>query len=156
MIIDALFRLWRRFKCYHFHAQPNQCYYCDTEHLEIPDNPVIERFDWLRDYGRLWEPDSTAFWLEPETPSELANWFGKYRPTVLGKVEAAGITITLEKPSRAGYTGYASTTPQQLQQMQAMMQNAFPTPPSQKYSDIADQYYRKPLPNLFGNLFGGK
>lgn len=24
------------------------------------------RFDWLREYGPLWQPGSTAFWLAPE------------------------------------------------------------------------------------------
>lgn len=38
-------------------------------------------FDWLRDYGPLWEPGSLAFWLEPTTEAELAAWMAKYRPT---------------------------------------------------------------------------
>lgn len=50
-----------------------------------PRNP---NFDWLKEYGPYWEPGSTAFWLEPETPRELANWLVTYRPGKAGIFEA--------------------------------------------------------------------
>lgn len=47
----------------------------------IPTAPIEISFDWLRDYGPLWEPDTTAFWLEPSTDAERASWYRRYRPT---------------------------------------------------------------------------
>lgn len=35
--------------------------------IELPPGLL---FNWHRDYGPLWEPGSTAFWLEPE-PGDL-------------------------------------------------------------------------------------
>lgn len=52
-------------------------------------------FKWERDYGPLWEPGSTAFWLEPETHQQLANWYAEHRPNVTGFVEAAGLRIEI-------------------------------------------------------------
>ena len=46
--------------------------------LEI-ERAIDRSFNWLRDYGPLWEPESTAFWLAPTTPDELASWCAKYR-----------------------------------------------------------------------------
>ncbi len=41
---------------------------------------IIEKpFNWLEEYGPLWEPGSPAFWLAPTTPDELASWYAKYR-----------------------------------------------------------------------------
>lgn len=47
---------------------------------DIVDPP----FDWLKTYGPLWTPESTAFWLAPSTPDQLAAWWTKYRPGQLG------------------------------------------------------------------------
>jgi hypothetical protein len=49
--------------------------------IELPPKML---FDWQRDYAPLWEPGSTAFWLEPE-PGDLpaGKWplpFVKERP----------------------------------------------------------------------------
>lgn len=60
--------------------------------VELPEGFL---FDWMRDSAPHWEPGSTAFWLEPETHQELANWYAKYRPEVTGFVEAAGLRIEI-------------------------------------------------------------
>lgn len=60
--------------------------------VELPEGSL---FNWERDYAPLWEPGSTAFWLEPETPQQLANWFARFRPHVTGIVEAAGLRIEI-------------------------------------------------------------
>jgi hypothetical protein len=60
--------------------------------IELPPEMA---FKWERDYAPHWEPGSTAFWLEPETHQQLANWFATYRPDVTGFVEAAGLRIEI-------------------------------------------------------------
>ena len=42
-------------------------------------------FDWLRDYGPLWEPGSAAFWLAPENPMQFEACLRKYRPNSYGE-----------------------------------------------------------------------
>lgn len=57
MSLRAFFRkLWRRVARL-FKPEPPPAPYT---------GPPIVLFDWHRDYGPLWEPGSTAFWLEPE------------------------------------------------------------------------------------------
>jgi hypothetical protein len=56
---------------------------------------TIADFDWLRDYGRIWQPGSTAFWLEPDTCDQLASWQAKYRPRDYGLVVASD-TVRIE------------------------------------------------------------
>lgn len=60
-------------------------------------------YDWLEDDGRLWFPESLAWWLEPETEEELLSWFRRYRPNFRGKVECAGLTIEVTDPPRSPY-----------------------------------------------------
>lgn len=88
----ALGRLW----CWLWHPQPH-CGLCNPP-LPLPAPLALPEgflFDWMRDSAPLWEPGSTAFWLEPETPQELANWHARYRPEVTGVVEAAGLRIEI-------------------------------------------------------------
>lgn len=59
---------------------------------------VLKPFAWLRDYGPLWEPGSKAFWLEPETPDELAGWYIYNRPGDIGIKEAAGLRVEIVPP----------------------------------------------------------
>lgn len=42
--------------------------------------PQLQEFDWLRDYGPMWHPATTAFWLAPTTENEVRAWYRKYRP----------------------------------------------------------------------------
>lgn len=42
------------------------------------------KFNWLKEYGPLWTPESEAFWLAPSTADELAAWWTKYRPGETG------------------------------------------------------------------------
>lgn len=63
-------------------------------------------FDWLRDYGKLWEPGSTAFWLAPSTPDELAAWLFKYRPSFVGVFEAAGLRVEIFPAKQQLYSDY--------------------------------------------------
>lgn len=40
---------------------------------------IIEKpFDWLGQYGPIWKPGSTAFWLAPTEQNELDSWHAKY------------------------------------------------------------------------------
>ena len=69
--------------------------------IKVPEPielPKAFEYNWLRDSGYLWQPGSTAFWLEPETCDELAAWQNRYRPTEYGIVEAAGLRIEWTKP----------------------------------------------------------
>lgn len=66
--------------------------------VEVPLKPaqILEKpFDWMKEYGRLWEPGDAAFWLEPDTHQELADWMATYRPDVTGIVETAGMRIEI-------------------------------------------------------------
>jgi hypothetical protein len=83
--------MWKWFVCTFFHPDCGVYYtYCDRERrqqmalakpIELP--PQLQ-FNWQRDYGPLWEPGSTAFWLAPESDDiEAGKWplpFTEERP----------------------------------------------------------------------------
>lgn len=93
-------------------------------------NPAIERFDWLKHYGPLWEPGSLAFWLEPDTNDQLAGWYITYRPGELGIKEHGTLRVEIVPPRpkpqqmTAGsnlYLQQASMMQQGLRSMQSQL-----------------------------------
>lgn len=70
-MIEWLKRVW----CSMSHERLGTCKYCTFEVVV-----ELREFDWLRDYGPLWEPATTAFWLAPDTEAEVESWYRKYRP----------------------------------------------------------------------------
>ena len=87
-VIAAIILLYFSFKKYLKQLE-------EVQENEEPEPIVLDSFDWMAEYGGHWEPGSTAFWLEPDTPQELADWMATYRPDVTGIVEAAGIRIDI-------------------------------------------------------------
>lgn len=54
-----------------------------------------DTFDWLKEYGPHWQPNSLAFWLAPDTENELRAWFKRYQPAFRGVVEWEGRTVEI-------------------------------------------------------------
>lgn len=72
----TLFEAFQELWCVLRHDQDSDtCKFCAP--LKVPQ---LREFDWLRDYGPLWEPATTAFWLAPDTEAEVESWYRKYRP----------------------------------------------------------------------------
>lgn len=70
--------------------------YARLRRKQEPQPKPMPVFDWLRDYGPHWEPQSTAFWLEPDTADQFAGWLAKYRPGVPGLFDAGnGVTVNI-------------------------------------------------------------
>lgn len=54
-------------------------------------------FNWLEEYGPHWEPNSTAFWLEPRKVNDLEAWLAKYRPEFWGEMTVGNVTVNIPR-----------------------------------------------------------
>ena len=111
----------------------------DSAPLNVPAPPA---FDWLREYGPLWEPGSTAFWLAPDTDEQLAAWRAKYEAPRVRDV------IDVRKP----FNPYANQYANQYNQLAALQQQA---QYAGSINGLAQQGYNSNLLGL-GSLLGSK
>lgn len=79
-----------------------RCDICHPKPVAFISNPVIEHFDWLKHYGPHWQPDSLAFWLEPDTEVQLVSWFAEYRPGDYGVKVVGTLKVELLPPVKYG------------------------------------------------------
>lgn len=105
-------------------------------------------FDWLKEYGKHWEPGTTAFWLDPDCEADLVAWFRCHRPDFRGWVEAAGMKVEITDPPIAHsiLNGLACRGMQNSAYGYLALQQA------QNYQYGLSANYRPQ--SLFGNLFG--
>lgn len=98
---------------------------------------IVQRpFDWLRDYGPLWEPGTKAFWLEPETEAERQAW--DYRYTIAPKM------------MQNAYNPYANAVHQYSAMQNSIMQGLRNVPhKSNPYYDETVHGYLSPY-KMFG------
>lgn len=130
--------------------------------LKKPDSapePVpipTPQFDWLRDYGPLWEPQSAAFWMAPETPAQFDAWVRKYRPEWQGEFTCVSCdgavlyarVIRIDPDIIPHYSNpYAQAAMQNYQNM--LQQTSY----QQFMNNQLHQQYSRPLGGLFGGLF---
>lgn len=80
--------------------------------------PKLPEFDWLKDYGPMWEPASTAFWLAPETELEILEWYRKYRPKEFDIIYGYGPRYSSYQNNSMG--GYQNMLPSQYSQNRNM------------------------------------
>lgn len=105
-------------------------------------------FDWLKEYGPHWTPDTKAFWLDPERPDQVRAWFAKYRPDFTGTVECAGMSVAIERPpvQQNLYFLY------QQQQFNSAHMSHLQLAALQNHRPGAYMQYSQ---SIFGNMFGG-
>ncbi len=137
--------------------------YCkDAEHKQIVDLTPFEKytdFDWLRDYGPLWEPDCTAFWLDPDTEEQRNAWQRKYRPVVndfdratLGEYQHFRELTDAQMVKQMAIM--AGTTPAMLAQSQAMGSQAYGLMNYQMQKQVQQLEYLQRQNSLWNALFG--
>jgi hypothetical protein len=109
--------------------------------LPPPAKPIVP-FDWTRDYGPLWEPGSSAFWLEPDADD--------IKPGVWP------MPFTKPKPVPAMFHPYATASGLQMalqQQMaQAQLQNAYTGYQQSLLNSVQQQY--SPRNNSLASILG--
>lgn len=99
----------------------------------------IIAFDWLRDYGPLWEPDCTAFWLEPDTEAERRAWHRKYRPPFLS------VTNDFDRATLGGYQHFKELTDAQMIKQMAIMQGTTPAYMAMQSQAYGGTNYQNPI-----------
>lgn len=131
--MNVLGRLW----CYVWHWPSYGILYCDhcytrlgvappgKQALKVIELPTAPAFDWLRDYGPLWEPGTTAFWLDPETMDERNAWEYKYRVEPVLKAQRAQPHVS--NPYANVYNQLAALQQSQLYQHNQIQQQGLQT-----------------------------
>ena len=119
----------------------------DLAELKKPPVLRIEPFDWLKEYGPHWTPETKAFWLDPESPKQVQSWFAKYRPDFTGQVECAGMVVTISPPVLQNTQNVAGLYA--YQQLNALQYSA------NIYNRYSPNQHGLMHPqSIFGNLFG--
>ena len=135
---------------------------CPVQPLKVGISLAVRdtiEFDWLRDYGPLWEPDCTAFWLDPDTEEQRNAWQRKYRPVV----------NDFDRATLGGYQHFreltdaqmvkqmaimAGTTPAMLAQSQAVGSQAYGLMNYQMQKQVQQLEYLQKQDSLWNALFG--
>ena len=123
--------------------------------------PDIEQFNWLRDYGPLWEPDCTAFWLDPDTDAERQAWMAKYKYGLDHSPIPNPYTNDFDRATLGEYQHFKELTDAQMVKQMAIMQGTTPAlmaAQSQAYGGMNYQTqqlsYLQQLSNPWNSLLG--
>lgn len=107
----------------------------DAGDLAALRSAIAPPFNWLREYGPLWTPESHAFWLAPTEHQDLAAWWSTYRPGQGGRVSAYSPLYSKQVECDIHVRALPTTQDQAIQALynRAYGQGAFQVSPQQAY-----------------------